>query len=58
VRNGQTALVPGAAASEGEWLRLLDRRGELIAVGTIAERVGSAGLAVVQPRIVFASDSM
>jgi tRNA pseudouridine55 synthase len=54
VRNGQTALVPGSTAAEGEWLRLLDRRGGLIAVGTVAERVGSAGLAVVHPRIVFA----
>jgi len=58
VRNGQTALVPGATAGEGEWLRLVDRRGGLIAVGTVAERVGGAGLAVVQPRIVFASEPL
>lgn len=51
IRNGQTALLPGVASPEGEWLRLLDRRGAAIAVGTVSERVGA--LAVVQPRIVF-----
>jgi tRNA pseudouridine55 synthase len=53
LRNGQTALMLGLAAAEGDWVRVLDRRTELIAVGTVTERIGSAGLAVVQPRIVF-----
>ncbi len=51
IRNGQTALVPGLAAPEGEWVRLLDRRGAAIAVGAVSERIGA--LAVIQPRIVF-----
>jgi tRNA pseudouridine55 synthase len=54
--HGQTVLAPGLAAGTGDWVRLVDRAGELVAVGTVTERLGStaaAGLAVVQPRIVF-----
>jgi tRNA pseudouridine55 synthase len=53
VRNGQTALVQGVDAREGDWLRLLGARGEAIAVGVIVERVAAGRLGVVQPRIVF-----
>ena len=38
---------------EGDWVRLSSPRGEFLAVGTISERLGSAGATVVQPRIVF-----
>lgn len=55
VRNGQTALLSGLDAAEGDWVRLLDRRGEAIAIGSVVERVGAGTLAVVQPRIVFGS---
>jgi tRNA pseudouridine55 synthase len=55
VRNGQTALLSGLEVGEGDWVRLLDRRGEAIAVGSVVERVGAGALAVVQPRIVFAA---
>jgi tRNA pseudouridine55 synthase len=56
VRNGQTALVHGLAAAEGEWVRLLDRRGGAIAVGSVTERIGA--LCVVQPRVVFVAGPM
>lgn len=55
VRNGQTALISGLGAEEGEWVRLLGRAGRLVAIGSVVERLGGAGLAVVQPRIVFDS---
>lgn len=55
VRHGQTALLTGLAAAEGDWVRLVNRRGEVVAIGTVAERLGSAGLAAVRPRIVFES---
>lgn len=51
VRNGQTALVHGLRAAEGEWVRLLDQRGGAIAVGSVTERIGA--LCVIQPRVVF-----
>ena len=55
MRHGQTALLSGLAAAEGDWVRLVNRRGEVVAIGTVAERLGSAGLAAVRPRIVFES---
>lgn len=53
--HGQTVLLPGLVAEAGDWIRLADRAGELLAVGTVTERLGGGGhgLAVVQPRIVF-----
>ena len=55
VRNGQTALLTGCDAGEGDWVRLVDRCGEAIAIASVVERVGAGNLAVVQPRIVFGS---
>lgn len=51
--HGQTILVRDLAAEEGDWIRLSDRRGRLLAVGSVTERIGGAGVGVVQPRIVF-----
>jgi tRNA U55 pseudouridine synthase TruB len=53
LRDGQTVLVQGASAGLGDWIRLADRRGALIAIGSVTERVGAGTVAVVQPRIVF-----
>ena len=54
--HGQTVLVPGLAVDGGDWVRLVDRAGHLLAVGSVTEKLGGSqtrGLAVVQPRIVF-----
>lgn len=59
--HGQTVLLPGLAADGGDWVRLIDRAGQLVAVGTVTEMLGggqSRGLAVIQPRIVFTSGQM
>ena len=55
IRNGQTALIHGLECDEGDWVRMLGRSGRLIAVGSVTERMGNAGLSVVQPRVVFSS---
>jgi tRNA pseudouridine55 synthase len=58
--HGQTVLLPGLAADGGEWIRLIDRAGNLLAVGTVTEKLGSEtgrGLAVIQPRIVFTASA-
>lgn len=52
--HGQTVLTRDAEGEEGDWVRLVSRRGRLIAVGTIAERIGERGVGIVQPRVVFA----
>lgn len=58
LRNGQTAILRGIEAEAGDWVRLADRRGELVAIGTVAERIGTGAIAVVQPRIVFPDPSL
>ena len=51
--HGQTVLLKDLDGEEGDWVKLLNRRQEFIAVGTVIERIGSAGVGVVQPKIVF-----
>jgi len=53
VAHGQTVLVRDLAGDEGDWVKLVDRRGQFIAVGTIVERIGTGGVGIVQPRVVF-----
>jgi tRNA pseudouridine55 synthase len=53
ISHGQTVLVRELAGEEGDWVKLVNRRRELIAVGTVVERIGSAGVGVVQPKVVF-----
>ena len=51
--HGQSALFRDLDGEEGDWVKLVDRRGQLIAVGTVAERIGSGKVGLVQPKIVF-----
>lgn len=51
--HGQSVLFRDLKGEEGDWVKLVNRRGRLIGVGTIAERIGSGKVGVVQPRIVF-----
>jgi tRNA pseudouridine55 synthase len=53
ISHGQTVLVRELAGEEGDWVKLLNRRREFIAVGTVVERIGSAGVGIVQPKVVF-----
>ena len=41
IRHGQTVLVRELGGEEGDWVKLLNRRREFIAVGTVVERIGS-----------------
>lgn len=50
---GQTVLATGLGGAAGDWVRMVDRVGELVAVGSVVEALGSSGTAVLQPRIVF-----
>lgn len=53
--HGQTVVLRELDGEEGDWVRLLNRRQQLIAVGTVIERIGQAGVGLVQPKIVFTS---
>lgn len=53
ISHGQTVLVRELSGEEGDWVKLVNRRREFIAVGTVVERIGNAGVGIVQPRVVF-----
>jgi len=53
IAHGQTVLVRELAGDEGDWVKLSDGRGRFLAVGTIVERIGTGGVGIVQPRVVF-----
>jgi tRNA pseudouridine55 synthase len=51
--HGQTVLARELDGDEGDWVRVTNRQSELIAVGTIVERIGERGVGIVQPKVVF-----
>lgn len=53
VRHGQTVLVRDLGSEEGDWIQLMNRREQLIAIGTVVERIGERGVGIIQPRVVF-----
>lgn len=53
VLHGQTVLATALGGQAGDWVRMTDRAGELVAVGSIVEALGSSRTAVLQPKIVF-----
>ncbi|HEX7186320.1 MAG TPA: tRNA pseudouridine(55) synthase TruB [Thermoanaerobaculia bacterium] len=53
ISHGQTILIRELPGEEGDWVKLVNRRRELIAVGTVVERIGGAGVGIVQPKVVF-----
>jgi tRNA pseudouridine55 synthase len=53
ITHGQTVLVRQMESDEGDWIKLVNQRRQLIAVGTVIERIGSGRVGVIQPRIVF-----
>ena len=53
ILHGQSVLFRQLEGDEGDWVKLINRRRRLIAVGTVTERIGHGPVGVVQPRIVF-----
>jgi tRNA pseudouridine55 synthase len=53
ILHGQTVLVRDLAGEEGDWVKLVNRRRQFIAVGSVVERIGEGGVGVVQPKVVF-----
>jgi tRNA pseudouridine55 synthase len=52
ITHGQTVLMRGLESSEGDWIKVDNRRGEFLAVASVIEQIG-AEIGVLQPRIVF-----
>lgn len=53
ITHGQSVLFRTLDGEAGDWVKLVNRRGQLIGVGVVSERIGSGAVGVVQPRIVF-----
>ncbi len=53
IQNGQSVLVQDLSGQEGDWIKVLNPRRRFIAVGSVVERIGTRGVAVVQPKVVF-----
>ena len=53
IAHGQSVLFRDMGGDAGDWVKLVDRRGHLIAVGTVSELIGRGSVGVVQPKIVF-----
>ena len=53
IRHGQTVLVRDLEGREGDWIKVMSQRRKLIAVGSVVERIGTGGVGVVQPKVVF-----
>lgn len=53
IMNGQTVLIRDLESREGDWLKVTNQRRQFIAVGAVVERIGSGGVGVVQPKVVF-----
>jgi len=53
ITNGQTVLLRQGQWEEGDWVKLVNRRQAMIAVGTVVERLSEGRVGLVQPKIVF-----
>lgn len=53
VMHGQTVLVRDLEGREGDWIKVVNRRHQFIAVGSVVERIGTGNVGVVQPKVVF-----
>ena len=53
IGHGQTVLLRELPGEEGDWVKLINPRRRFIAVGTLAERIGTGEVGIVQPRVVF-----
>lgn len=53
IQHGQTVLVRDLESREGDWIKVVNGRHKFIAVGSVVERIGSAGVGVIQPKVVF-----
>jgi tRNA pseudouridine55 synthase len=53
VMHGQTVLVRDLEGREGDWIKVVNRRRQFIAVGSVVERIGAGNVGVIQPKVVF-----
>ena len=53
IQHGQSVLLRDLEGQEGDWVKVVNQRQRFIAVGSVVERIGTRGVAVIQPKVVF-----
>lgn len=53
IQHGQTVLFRDLEGQEGDWVKVLNRQRQFIAVGSVIERIGTGPVGVLQPKVVF-----
>lgn len=53
IQHGQTVLFRDLEGQEGDWVKIVNRRRQFIAVGSLIERIGAGNVGVLQPKVVF-----
>lgn len=53
IQHGQTVLFRDLEGQEGDWVKILNRRKQFIAVGSLIEKIGTGNVGVLQPKVVF-----
>lgn len=53
IQHGQTVLFRELEGQEGDWVKVMNRRRQFIAVGSLIEKIGTGNVGVVQPKVVF-----
>lgn len=53
IAHGQTVMSRDVDGQTGDWVKIMNGQHKLIAVGAVVERIGSSGMGVVQPKVVF-----
>ena len=53
IQHGQTVLFRDLEGQEGDWVKVMNRRRQFIAVGSLIEKIGSGNVGVLQPKVVF-----
>ncbi len=53
IQHGQSVLLRDLKGGEGDWIKVLNQRQQFIAVGSVVERIGTGGVGVIQPKVVF-----
>ena len=53
ILHGQTVLAQQFPAEVGDWVRVTDPRGSVLAIGVVSDSVANGVTSVIQPKIVF-----
>jgi tRNA pseudouridine55 synthase len=51
--HGQTVVLRNLSCEEGDWVKMMNNRRQMLAIGTVTEQLAGSKVGVVQPKIVF-----